>query len=105
MRATSTVKHYCIDWYKYEDAVLMKMCLCVYQREREGKRARQKSIYRTSGSSRSDVCVDGLGVFWSGRHSGRSQQEPNECCIAVKSKEQTLGLSVCVCVRECVVLP
>lgn len=57
---------------------------------------KQKRVYRASGSSRSDVCVDGLGVFWSGRLSGRSQQDPNVCCIAVKSKEQTLGLSVCL---------
>lgn len=90
------MKHYCIDWNKYEDTVFnLNICVCVRERERE-KRARQKSIYRASGSSRSDVCVDGLGVFWSGRHLDRSQQDPNVCCIAVKSKEQTLGLSVCV---------
>lgn len=44
MRATFTMKHYCIDWYKYEDAVLMKICLCVYQRERERERGRRVFI-------------------------------------------------------------
>lgn len=38
--ATSTMKHYCIDWYKYEDAVFNKkicVCVCVSERESEAE--------------------------------------------------------------------
>jgi len=41
------MKHYCIDWYKYEDVVLMKMCACVYayQREKERERERGRGVF------------------------------------------------------------
>lgn len=42
--ATSTMKPCCIDWYKYEDVVLMKMCACMRVNQREKEREAEEYL-------------------------------------------------------------